>query len=254
MSWLATNFIASFFLPPLNGLVPAFAGLFLAGRRLRLARGLVASGLVLLAAQSLPIVADSLLAPLENHYAALPEASLKKLQVDAIVILGAGRYRNAPELGGIDDVRPFALERLRYGALLARETGKPILVTGGNPDGYGRPEAQAMQAVLARDFRVATRWTEERSDNTRQNAEYSAEILLPQGVRRVALVTHAYHMPRAVAAFAAAGFEVVPAPTGFLRSRVPPMLLDFVPRYDVMRYSGLALHELIGQLWYRLRR
>lgn len=111
-----------------------------------------------------------------------------------------------------------------------------------------------MRISLSRDFGVPTRWVEGKSENTRQNADYSAEILLPQGVRRIALVTHAFHMPRSVPAFEAAGFEVVPAPTAFLGSRRDVMLLDFIPRYDVMRTSGFALHELIGMLWYRLRR
>lgn len=253
MSWLVTNLVADFVLPPMNGLVPAFLGLFLVGRRPRLGKAFIAFGLLMLAAQSMTVVADRLLEPLESRYPALPRESLRDLKADAIVILAAGRYRKAPELGGGDDVRQMALDRLRYGALLARESGKPILVTGGNPDGYGIPEAEAMKISLARDFGVPARWTEGKSDNTRQNALYSAEILLPAGVRRIALVTHAFHMPRSVAAFEAAGFEVVPAPTAFLGNRREPMLLDFIPRYDVMRNSGFAIHEFIGILWYRLR-
>lgn len=253
MSWLMANFVASFFLPPLNGLMPAFIGLCLVRRRPRLGKGLIALGLVLLTAFSLAFVADSLLEPLEGRYPALPRESLRDLKVDAIVILGSGRYRKAPEFGGDDDVRQLALDRLRYGALLARESGRPILVSGGNPDGHGSSEAQAMKIALARDFGVPTRWVEEESGSTHENARYSAEILLPLGIRRIALVTHAFHMPRSVAAFEAAGFEVVPAPTAFLGSRRPPIVLDFIPRYDVMRNSGFALHEFIGILWYRLR-
>lgn len=253
-SWLLTNLVSAFVLPPLNGLLPAFLGIALLGRRPRLGKGLLACGLAVLTAMSLPIVADSLVRPLEDRYPFLPPENLKTLDADAVVILGAGRYRKPRELGGEDDVKPLSLVRLRYGALVARESGKPILVTGGNPDGYGRAEAQAMRASLARDFGVATRWTEERSENTRHNADYSAEILLPQGIRRIALVTHAFHMPRAVEAFEAAGFEVLPAPTGYLATRRPVMLLDFIPRYDVMRNTGFALHEVIGLVWYRLNR
>jgi uncharacterized SAM-binding protein YcdF (DUF218 family) len=252
MSWLTTNLIAAFLLPPLNGLVPAFLGLLLLRRRPRLGRGLITFGLVLLTAMSLPIVADGMLRPLENRYPAIPRENLRNLQADAVVILAAGRYRKAPELGGEDDVRHLALDRLRYGALVARESGRPVLVTGGNPDGHGRAEALAMQASLARDFGVSARWIEGESENTRQNALYSARILLPLGIRRIALVTHAFHMPRSVAAFEAAGFEVIAAPTAFLAPRRPPILLDFVPRYDVMRNSGFALHEAIGLVWYRL--
>lgn len=253
MSWLATNVVASFLLPPLNGILPAFFGVMLLRRRPRLGKGLIAFGLSLITLLSLPVVASALMGILEQRYEALPRTSLANLQADAIVILGSGRYRSAPEFGD-DDVRGLALERLRYGALVARESGKPILVSGGNPYGGGRPEAEIMNAVLARDFGVAARWAENRSENTRENALYSVQILLPEGIRRVALVTHAFHMPRSVAAFESAGIEVLPAPTTFLQSRIPATVIEFVPRYEAMRNSGWALHEIIGLAWYRLRR
>lgn len=253
LSWLLTNLLASFLLPPTNGLLPALLGLALLRRRPRLGRGLIAFGLLLLTALSLPIVAKALLAPLESAYPPLSREHLGALDVDAIVILGGGRYQRAPEFGGADDVSPLTLVRLRYGALLARESGKPVLVTGGRPDGEGMSEAAAMSAALVRDFAIQPRWTEAGSNNTRENARYSAQILLPLGVRRVALVTHAFHMPRAVAAMEAAGFAVVPAPTAFLAGRAPATPLDFLPNYGVMQRSGFALHEAIGMVWYRWR-
>lgn len=253
LSWLLTNFVAAFLLPPLNGLLPAFLGLAVLRRRPRLGRGLIAFGLLLLFVLSLPVTAGALMRMLERQYVSLPRTALAELPVDAVVILGSGRYRGAPEFGGEDDVKGFALERLRYGALIARESGKPVLVTGGNPDGGEGSEGAVMQAVLARDFGVAVRWTETRSNNTRENALYSAQILLPQGVRRIALVTHAFHMPRSVPVFEAAGFEVLAAPTVFTVTGIENTLLDFLPNYGAMRNSGLALHEMIGMAWYRLR-
>lgn len=253
LSWLLTNLIATFLLPPTNGALAALFGLALLRRKPRLGKTLITLGLVLLLALSMSIVSNALTGALERQYAALPPAALSDLQVDAIVILGGGRYRKAPEFGGDDDIKGLTLDRVRYGALAARKSGKPVLVTGGNPHGEGSPEGAIMKTVLARDFGVNARWTEERSENTRENALFSAEILLPQGVRRIALVTHAFHMPRSVAAFEAAGFEVVPAPTVFLAGQVEGSIFDFVPRYEAMRNSGLALHEMIGLVWYRLR-
>lgn len=251
-SWLVTNLVAAVVLPPLNGLLPAFAGLVVLRRKPRLGKGLIIFGLSLLAMLSVPVIASGLIGMLERQYDALPRSSLGHLQADAIVILGSGRYRNAPEFGD-DDVKGLALERLRYGALVARESGGPILVTGGNPYGGGRTEAEVMKIVLARDFGVEVRWAEARSENTNENALFSAQILIPQGVRRIALVTHAFHMPRSVAAFEAAGFEVLPAPTAFLHIQTPITLYDFVPRYEAMQRSGWALHEMIGLIWYRLK-
>ena len=253
LSWLITNLVAALLLPPLNGLLPAVLGMALLSRRPRLGRWLLAAGLAMLFLCSLPIVAKVLLQPLENRYPPLPVDQLASLDVDAIVVLGSGRYRQAPEFGEADDVKQLALERLRYGALLARQSGKPLLVTGGRPDGDGATEAEAMAVSLARDFGVAVRWQEGGSNNTRENAEYSAAILLPEGVRRIALVTHAFHMPRSVPVFERAGFSVLPAPTAYFTSRRPASLLDFIPRYEAVRSAGYGLHEWIGLLWYRLR-
>ncbi|MGB1879583.1 MAG: YdcF family protein, partial [Gammaproteobacteria bacterium] len=73
--------------------------------------------------------------------------------------------------------------------------------------------------ALERDFRVPVRWVESVSQNTRENARLTAGVL---DVRRIVLVTHALHMPRAMREFHAAGFDVTPAPLGFFsRSNSP---------------------------------
>lgn len=251
--WSLTNVAAAFLLPPLNGLLPAALGLALLRRRPRLGRILVAAGLLLVVLLSTPVVVEALLRPLEERYAPLRPASFSALPADAIVILGSGRDLAAPEFGGADDLKPLALQRVRYAALLARQSGKPVLASGGRPEGEGDSEARIMKRVLARDFGVAVRWTEDESANTRENALASARILLPLGMRRVALVTHAFHMPRAVAAFEAAGFEVLPAPLGYLSTGQPRRATDFLPSYEGMQQGGYALHEAIGLVWYRLR-
>lgn len=252
ISWLLTNLIAAILLPPLNGLLLAGLGIVLWRARPRLARFLVIAGVLLVTALSLGVVARALLVPLEAKYPALDGSSLDKLDAEAIVILGAGRYRGSPEFSEDDVIGP-ALDRLRYGALLARQSKKPLLVTGGAPDGGMRTEAEAMRISLERDFGVSVRWLESASGNTLENARLSAEILRTAGVRKIALVTHAWHMPRAVAVFEAAGLKVLPAPTGYM-SVGHLTALDFVPRAAALHGSARALHEWIGQAWYALRR
>lgn len=251
-SWLLTNLLAAVLLPPFNGLLLAGVGILLWRARPRLARFLVISGVLLITVLSLGVVARALLVPLEAKYPAIAPASLGKLDAEAIVVLGANRYRGAPEFSEDDVIGP-ALDRLRYAALLARQSKKPLLLTGGVPDGGDKSEAEAMRASLARDFGVSVRWLESASANTLENAKLSAEILLPAGIKRVALVTHAWHMPRSVAAFEAAGLSVLPAPTGYT-SVGALTALDFVPRAGAMQGSARALHEYIGQAWYVLRR
>lgn len=55
-----------------------------------------------------------------------------------------------------------------------------------------------MADLLRDDFGVQVRWKEERSRTTWENAQMTADLLLPQGIKRVAVVTQAWHMPRAV--------------------------------------------------------
>lgn len=251
-AWLMTNMAAALLLPPMNGLLLAGLGILLWRSRPRMARFLVISGFVLVTALSLGVVARALLVPLEAKYPALAMAAIDKLDADAIVVLGAGSYRGSPEFAGDDVIGP-ALDRMRYGALLARKSKKPLLMTGGSPDGGERSEAELMRNSMARDFGVTVRWLESASDNTLENAKRSAELLEPVGVKRVAIVTHAWHMPRAVAAFEATGLSVLPAPTGYM-SVGPLSPLDFVPSAGALHGSARALHEWIGQLWYRLRR
>lgn len=248
MSWFITNFIAAFLLPPLNLLLLAGAGLWLWHKRPRIARVLLTSSVVLLWLLSTPFVADALMHAIEGKPHAV---DTKVQQADAIVVLGGGTYFLAPEYGG-DTVGNSTLERLRYGAVLHRQTGKPILVTGGKPLGNDLSEAAQMKQVLEKEFGVPVQWTEEESNNTLENARLSREMLKLAGIERIYLVTHAWHMPRAVRVFRNAGFSVVPAPTAFT-TRYQTDVLTFVPNAYALKDSRIFMHELIGMLWYRLK-
>ena len=161
----------------------------------------------------------------------------------------------------VRDVRMTAIEidrdlaarlRRRYGARLAHETGLPVLVSGGLPRADLPAHAELMRDALERDFGVPVRWLESRSRDTFENARESAAILRRDGIGKAYLVTHAWHMPRAVAAFARTDLVVVPAPTGF---RAAPTWdwQTFTPSPKALRESGWALHEWLGRAWYLLR-
>lgn len=247
LPWLATNFVASFLLPPLSLIVLMAAGLMLLKRHPRVGKGLIAGGLIVLYALSTPLVATLLFRLLQCD--PLPEyADLSG--VGAIVVLGSGRYEDAPEYGG-DTNSPLGLERLRYAAYLHRKTGLPILATGGSPGGR-TPESHFMKETLEKEFGTPVRWIEEKANNTRENARFSQRVLTQEGVGKILLVTHAWHMPRAKSAFEKAGLVVIPAGTRF-SGPIGPNLFDFIPDAGALRSSAYALHEIIGIAWYRLR-
>lgn len=133
----------------------------------------------------------------------------------AIVVLGGGRDLFSPEYGGAD-LSGESLRRLRYGLWLARATGAPVAFSGGH--GWSQPEGESEAAiaarVAAREFGQPLRWVEARSRDTRSNARLTMPLLRADGVRHVVLVTHGWHMKRALRAFADAAGDVSiePAP------------------------------------------
>ncbi len=245
LTWLITNGLAALLLPPLNLALMGAIGLALMRRRPRLGRSLILAALGLIVALSTPFVAGTLLGLLQA-----PRFDGRPGDAGAIVVLGGGTYFDAPEYGG-DTVGTLTLERLRYAAWLRRSHKLPILVTGGAPLG-GTPEAELMRRVLEEEFRVPVRWIETRSATTWDNARMSAEILHREGIRTVLLVSHAWHLPRAVRVFERAGIRVVPAPTKLVvPGKTRPS--DFIPNARALWESALACHEGIGLAWYRLR-
>lgn len=170
---------------------------------------------------------------------------------DAIVVLGSGRERGDPAWGS-DQPTGIGLERQRYAARLAKASGLPVLTSGGLHYGTPPSEAELMAVSMRDDFDVAVRWKEERSRTTWENAQMSAEILLPEGIKRVVVVTQAWHMPRAVWSFEKAGFSVVPAPVGFLGEDNTRPLGGWMPEFKSVWQSGQLLNEAVGQVGYRL--
>lgn len=251
MEILLIRLVESLLMPPGLMILMMLLGSLLIGRFFVTGKILVIGGFVLLIAASLPVVSGNLLALLEQTPPA-DIAQLKQQRVQAIVILGGGRYADAPEFDGRDTVSKHTLERLRYGARLQRQSQLPVLVTGGNP--YGRPVAEAdlMRQTLEEAFNIPVKWVESASSNTWENARYSQIHLKRAGIRRIALVTHAWHMPRSVSAFEEQGLEVTPAPTAY-STRARPLLLQFIPDAGALEDSRKALHELLGRLWYAVR-
>ncbi|MES1981495.1 MAG: YdcF family protein [Pseudomonadota bacterium] len=248
MSWTVVNLLSAFLLPPLNLLLVMLAGLLLRRSRPQLAHALMLGSVLLLWLCATPYVAEGALHLLEGSPRTI---DLRTEQADAIVVLGGGTYFNSPEYG-TDTVGSETLVRLRYAAGLQRATGKPVLVSGGTPLGNALSEARQMRAVLEQEFNIPVRWTEDRSDNTLENARYSYSLLQQQGIKRIYLVTHASHMRRSMLAFQSAGFAVVPMPTAYT-TRYRTDILSFIPRAESLRNSKIFMHEVIGLLWYRLK-
>ena len=247
VAWFFKSLLSALLLPPGNGLVLiALAGF---GRRRRWAFSLACFGALLLLLQSLPLVGSALLGTLERRAGPVLQDAAG---AQAIVVLGSGLELDAAEYGG-DTATDRTLLRTRYGATLARRLDLPVLVSGGLPDQAQRSEAEVMADILEHEFKVPVRWREMHSKDTAGNAAMSAVILKKAGIRRIVLVTQAFHMPRALRWFRAAGLEVVPAPTHFKAGGAGTVgVADFLPSAAALHNSFYALHEWLGIAWLTL--
>ncbi len=237
-------------LPPASLLLLIGLGLLLAARKKATGLLLAFAAATLLWLLSCHAVAVWLSQSLLPHYPPLPVAALKASPVQAIVVLGGGVHPVAPEYGE-PQASAAAAMRLRYGAWLARQSGLPVAFAGGI--GWGAADTQALsEGEVARraalqDYSLALRWIDSQSRDTAENARLLRPLLAKDNIQRIALVTHAWHMPRALAAFEQAGFTVTPAPMAFiLPSRHG--LLQWTPSADGLGTSQLVLKEWLGLL------
>jgi uncharacterized SAM-binding protein YcdF (DUF218 family) len=239
--FIAKKLLTALVLPPTGPLLIAVLGLALQKRWPGLGRGLAWAGVLAIAALSAPIMSHALLRSLADEP---PLDFARAANAQAIVILGGGIRRSAAEYGG-DTLGRLTLERVRYGALVARQTKLPVLVTGGVVYG-GTPEASLMKDALEREFGIGVRWTEAKSRNTHENAVGSAEILAAAGVRHVILVAHSFDMRRTKAEFNAAGLAVTAAPTSIPAAMVMDSPLEWLPSVSSLQGSYYALYELLA--------
>src|ERR1700756_4717322 len=108
-------------LPPGGPLILALVGLLLISRYRKLGSALVLVGVVSLWLFSMPIVGEAL-ERLSEGYPPLDPS--RPVSAQAVVILGGGSIRRAPEYGGLAAAFE-TLERVNYGAFVARRTSLP---------------------------------------------------------------------------------------------------------------------------------
>jgi uncharacterized SAM-binding protein YcdF (DUF218 family) len=235
-------------LPPTGLIVLIVIGLLLRNNWRRFGRRMVWVALIALILFGMPVVSGSMLLALETGLPTVPQVDHPP---QAIVVLGGEVIRAHQDRLGI---RPglLTLDRLRTAAALHRRTGLPILVTGGvtqpNTPGVGLVMAESLRD----DFQIPPRWVESKSFDTWENARFSADILRPEGITSVYVVTHAWHMRRAILAFQGTGLTVTAAPTE-PDEPLGPNFLDFLPRAVGWQTAYFAIHEWIGYAWYKLR-
>jgi uncharacterized SAM-binding protein YcdF (DUF218 family) len=258
--------LSALLLPPVPFLVMAFAGACVTRRHPRAARALVISACVatwLCACTGFALWLEAHGLDEPAPLAATDRAELKARAAAgaplAIVVLGGGVDPTAPEYGRAN-LGKEAYERLRYAVWLNHQTGIPILASGGRgwgePDSSSPPEASRTAELAQSELGTPLRWTESTSRDTHENAVNSVAILQAAGVREIVLVTHGWHMPRALhefraaatAAGASAPIRITPATMGQAYP-AGSALLRWIPSDAGFQHTRLAWHEMLGALF-----
>jgi uncharacterized SAM-binding protein YcdF (DUF218 family) len=246
---LSKEVATALLVPPIPLVFVALVGLLIERRHRRIGRFLQWFGVLGLLVLAMPVVGGFLLLTLEEN---LPLSPPPGQPPQAIVVLGGDTLLGGSQIP-IVHLGPLSLERVRAAAQLYRRTGLPVLISGGRLRASEPPVGAMMADSLVHDFQVPVQWVERESRDTWENAHLSAAILQGQGIKSVYVVTQAWHMHRAIAAFAGSGITVTAAPTRLDRAPSMWFAIDFVPEVGGWRQSYLALHEWIGLVWYSLR-
>lgn len=240
-----------FFATPTNVAVllalAAAACLFM--KRLRLGRNLAALaavGFVLIGISPLPKL---VMRPLEDRF---PIADADR-PIDGIVVLGGAVNITRGQVTFND-----AASRMTTAIDLAlRHPQARLVFTGGDAGFFVREEVteaetadRLFRAVGIDPSRIVL---EDRARNTRENALFTRPLIAPKPGERWVLVTSAFHMPRAVATFRAAGLDLEPYPVDFRTDGDGRDVWRPFNRFaDAMRMMDLAVREWIGLVAYRL--
>jgi uncharacterized SAM-binding protein YcdF (DUF218 family) len=217
----------------------------------RLGLGFCLISILLLGLGGMTPVGDIALATLENRF---PMPDLKASPTGIIMLGGAVdiHISSARHVVALKD----SAERVTETAALAnRYPQARIFLSGGV--GHIVSTGLLTESALARDLLLTLNIPsnrismEEKSRTTAENAAYSFESLQPKSGEVWLLVTSASHMPRAVAAFRAVGFSVIPYPVDYRTHGedhwdFPDSVADGFEELD------LAAHEWIGLVAYRL--
>lgn len=240
--------LTALILPPAGPLLLLAAGLWL-GRhapRRRLASRLcwaAVAMLWLLSCQTVAVGLSQLLLP-----SFMPPSPAQMAATQAIVVLGGGVRPGDSTRQIPDELTLEAQERVLAAARLAKLTRLPLAFSGGQGWGHQGPhpnEAEVASQVLWQDHGLKFQWLEAGSRDTRENAQMTATLLLPENVQHIALVTQSWHLPRSVRNFEEAGFKVVPVPTGIPRGTGSPWL-DVLPSAQGLGLSRQVLREWLG--------
>jgi uncharacterized SAM-binding protein YcdF (DUF218 family) len=205
---------------------------------------------------STPAGADFVSGPLVRQFAPIATPQEAK-GANTVVVLSVSSevYRaNGQAVAELGKATAYnALEAARIFRLL-RNTN--VIVSGGSPDPSdpGPTPSEILSESLVKLGVPAERIeTEPRSQTTREQAVFVGDLLRARHVRQFVLVTEANHMPRAVSAFRALGFDPIPSTPVLSVDRPGGLLARLRPGIYPLQQSDWAAYEHLARLYYWAR-
>lgn len=254
--------VVGFWLMPVPlslALLAAGAGLLYFTRRKKLGRGLVIAGGLWLLVCSNVGVGTWLVLGLEAHYPAQPAfsadaplpASLARCSYVAVLGGGHGVVAGWPANNQLSE---SALSRIVEGVRIVRRLPDARLIVSGPAD---ERDGGPTHASLLRDVAVSLGVPRDHIieiDTARDTEAEAAAIGVITHGAPVALVTSAWHMPRAMALCRRQGIDALACSADFVAR--PPRLrwTDFaICNLDGLERSTKGIYERIGATWSHLR-
>jgi len=196
-------------------------------------------------------VGNWLLLPLENRFPVLVPTT----QISGIIMLAGDEDGALTEKRQTPVVGASAPRYIAFASLARQYPDAKLVFLGStnamNPDNEITNRKIAKQVLSGLGLSAEKVIYEDKSRNTNENALFGSIIVKPRPEQRWILVTSAYHMPRAVATFRKAGWNIVPSPTDFRTTGE----MSFMPSFEFgghLRALNLAIHEYMGLLVYRI--
>ncbi|MBV7437517.1 envelope biogenesis factor ElyC [Aeromonas sp. sif2416] len=211
---------------------------------------LATCALLLITLMGMRPVSYELARPLEQTFPPF-ETSLHP-DIDAIVVLGNGHVSD-PAVPMRSWQNNIAQARTLEGVRLALAYPQAQLIFSGYVAGDPLSNAE-VNALMAQSLGIdRSRMT--LFENNKDTHDEAVSISRYLKGKRVALVSSATHLPRAMALYRGQGLDAVPAPTDYTakQSQQPQPLYSYLPKGRYLMYSEAAIHEWIGVWWARLR-
>lgn len=183
------------------------------------------------------------------------EFSRDKTAPSALVVLSGG-HNYVPELPPFYFPSESTKRRLDYATYVHSIHSLPIIVSGGPLGKRELSEAALMKNYLEQHYKISPLLLEEKGTTTREEAQFMVPLLEKQKIKRIYLITDAWHMPRSMYAFQKAlrgtSIEVIAAPMGFITAQSRSDNFEYLPSLKGLLLSSISIHEAVGMLAYHI--